>query len=115
MKPRSGERIFRRSRGSSRARHEDHGLQPWLHSFAAPRLGISTAAPLVSRSPVAKAAIGTLTTLAIGNRSSSLKPASAIVLPLESNNIAETPGLTALPNRFSQTRKSRDVSRSFEV
>src|SRR5207247_141310 len=26
-------------RGSSRARHEDHGLQPWLHSFAAPRLG----------------------------------------------------------------------------
>src|SRR5438046_25869 len=37
--PRSGERVFRRYRGLSLLVNRHHGLQPWLRSNAAPRLG----------------------------------------------------------------------------
>jgi hypothetical protein len=37
--PHSGVRICRRSAADPTLRIVDHGLQPWLGSFAAPRLG----------------------------------------------------------------------------
>src|SRR6266699_3594547 len=36
--PQSGERIFRRSAAYALLQTRPHGLQPWLHSNAAPRL-----------------------------------------------------------------------------
>src|SRR5438046_4092706 len=36
--PRSGERIFRRSAAYLMGRNNNHALQAWLHSVAAPRL-----------------------------------------------------------------------------
>src|SRR5580765_5726651 len=39
--PQSGERIFRRYRGLFARGISIHGLQPWLSSYAAPRLGNS--------------------------------------------------------------------------
>src|SRR5215471_9398183 len=36
--PQSGERFFRRSAAYGDPEFQDHGLQPWLRSYAAPRL-----------------------------------------------------------------------------
>jgi hypothetical protein len=36
--PHSGERFFRPCRGSCSTVTQHHGLQPWLRSYAAPRL-----------------------------------------------------------------------------
>src|SRR5213593_3112822 len=46
--PRSGERFFRRYAAHSQfTRH--HGLRPWLHSHAAPRLGYQFGAHVLPR------------------------------------------------------------------
>ena len=52
VQPRSGDRIFRRSAAYACSTLH-HGLQPWLHSFAAPRLkSVSFRIPHIRRSEI---------------------------------------------------------------